>query len=138
MTRGGLLMRGDIMVDRRFVREGFTPDVCEIFCSDTEKVNRLKQEVAVTEGMSLFFKALADDTRLKIVYALAREELCVCDVANLIGSTVQAASHHLRFLRNIGLARYRKEGKMVFYSLKEKRIAGLIETIIQELKGGSE
>lgn len=126
------------MVDRRFAGEGFTPDVCEIFCSDTEKVNRLKQEVAVTEGMSLFFKALADDTRLKIIYALSKEELCVCDVANLIGSTVQAASHHLRFLRNIGLAKYRKEGKMVFYSLKEKRIAGLIETIIRELKGGSE
>lgn len=126
------------MDENRPVGEDDTPNVCEIYCSDEEKVNRLKQEVAVMEGMSLFFKALADDTRLKIIYALSKEELCVCDVANLIGSTVQAASHHLRLLRNIGLARYRKEGKMVFYSLKEKRIAGLIETIIRELKGGLE
>ena len=112
------------------------PDVCEIFVYDAEKVQRMKEEVRTTEGLSLFFKALADDTRLKIVYALAREELCVCDVANMLGLTVQAASHHLRFLRDTGLAKYRKSGKIVFYTLNNKKIAGLVERIVQELTGG--
>ncbi|MGD0153776.1 MAG: metalloregulator ArsR/SmtB family transcription factor [Thermacetogeniaceae bacterium] len=112
------------------------PDVCEIFIYDAEKVNRMKEEVKATEGLSLFFKALADDTRLKIVYALAREELCVCDVANMLGLTVQAASHHLRFLRDTGLAKYRKSGKIVFYTLNNRRIARLVEMMVQELTGG--
>ncbi len=72
-------------------------DVCEVFCFNEEKVERLKKEVLVTEGLASIFKALADDTRMKIIYALSREELCVCDVSAIIGSTVAAASHHLRF-----------------------------------------
>jgi len=82
-------------------------DVCETFCFNEEKVERLRREVKVTEGLGSVFKALADDTRIKIIYALSREELCVCDVASIIGSTVAAASHHLRFLKNTGLAKHR-------------------------------
>lgn len=70
---------------------------------------------------------MADDTRMKIAYALCVEqELCVCDVANIIGSSVATASHHLRLLRNMGLAKYRKEGKLVFYSLDDDHVKQLI------------
>lgn len=105
-------------------------DVCEGFCFNEEKVERLKREVEVTEGLASVFKALADDTRIKIVYALSREELCVCDVANIIGSTVAAASHHLRFLKNIGLAKHRKQGKMVFYSLDDACVNTIVEVAL--------
>ena len=100
------------------------PEIYKVFTYDEEKVERLKKEVAVTEGLSTFFKALADDTRLKVIHALSQDELCVCDVANILGSTVQAASHHLCFLRNIGLAKHRKEGKRVFtvYGIVNRRI----------------
>lgn len=105
-------------------------DQCDIFCYDEEKVNRLKQTIVTDniQHMTKMFKALADDTRMKIVYALYQEEeLCVCDVANIIGSTTATASHHLRFLRNLGLAKYRREGKLVFYSLDDEHISQLIE-----------
>lgn len=105
-------------------------DTCEIFCFNEEKVERLKREVKITKGLADIFKALADDTRMKIVYALYREELCVCDVANIIGSTVAAASHHLRYLRNVGLARHRKQGKMVFYTLNDDCVKTIIDAAL--------
>ena len=77
--------------------------------------------------ISQIFKALSNDTRIKIAYALSEEvELCVCDVANIVESTTVTASHHLRLLHNLGLAKYRKEGRLVFYSLDNDHIRQLI------------
>lgn len=102
-------------------------DTCEVFCYDAAKVEALRAELAGTEGLSLLFKALADDTRVRIALALSKGELCVCDVANLMGISVATASHHLRLLRNMGLARFRKEGKLVFYSLDDEHVVTLID-----------
>lgn len=112
-------------------------DVCDVFCSDREKVDRIRKEVGVTGGMARIFKALADDTRLKIVYALSLDELCVCDVAGIIGSSVATASHHLRFLRNIGLAGYRREGKLVFYSLQDHCVREIISAALKHRQHNS-
>ncbi|MCM3670990.1 metalloregulator ArsR/SmtB family transcription factor [Mesobacillus maritimus] len=104
-------------------------DVCEVTCFDEPKVNRVKESISKhnTFSVSKMFKALADDTRLKIAFALSEEEeLCVCDVANIVGSTTATASHHLRLLRNMGLAKYRKEGKLVFYSLDDDHVKQLL------------
>ncbi|WP_010098405.1 ArsR/SmtB family transcription factor [Ornithinibacillus scapharcae] len=112
-------------------------DVCESFCFDEEKVERIKPEVEEIVGVELIFKALSDATRLKITYALTLEdELCVCDVANIIGSTTATASHHLRLLRNMGLAKYRKEGKLVFYSLQDEHVHQLVSIAIEHSKEG--
>ncbi len=114
-----------------------TQDTCEIFCFDEPKVNALKQRMENIQGVERLFKALSDATRLKIVYALTlEEELCVCDVANIIGSTVATASHHLRFLRDIGLAKYRKEGKLVFYSLQDEHVHQLVSIALVHAKEG--
>jgi ArsR family transcriptional regulator, lead/cadmium/zinc/bismuth-responsive transcriptional repressor len=115
-------------------------DTCETFCFDEEKVNRVKGKVEEVNGVELLFKALADSTRIKIAYALTLEkELCVCDVANIIGSTTATASHHLRLLRNMGLAKYRKEGKLVFYSLADDHIHQLVSiALIHSKEGGSD
>lgn len=102
-------------------------DTCEIFCYDPPKVERLKAELSGTEGLGLLFKALADDTRVRIALALSKAELCVCDVANLMDISVATASHHLRLLRNMGLVKYRKEGKLVFYSLDDQHVVTLIQ-----------
>lgn len=101
-------------------------DTCDIFCFDAEKIERLKPQLAGTEGLALVFKALADDTRVRIALALSKEELCVCDVATLMGISVATASHHLRLLRNMGLAKYRKEGKLVFYALDDEHVVTLL------------
>lgn len=114
-------------------------DSCEIFCYDEHKVNRIKEKLSKNDfqDMAQIFKVLADHTRLKVAYALCDEdELCVCDVANIIGSTMATASHHLRLLRNMGIAKYRKEGKLVFYSLEDKQLKQLIRLAIEHQKEG--
>src|SRR5690606_4212036 len=112
-------------------------DTCDSFCYDEEKVNRIKPQVEEVVGVEMIFKALSDATRLKITYALTlEEELCVCDVANIIGSTTATASHHLRLLRNMGLAKYRKEGKLVFYSLKDNHVQQLVTIAMEHAKEG--
>jgi len=101
-------------------------DICEVFCSDEVKVRRLRGQVGQAEGLGNLFKALGDETRAKILFCLSREELCVCDVANIMDMSVQAVSHHLRLLRAMNLVKYRKEGKLVFYSLDDAHVAHLI------------
>jgi len=105
-------------------------DKCEVFCYDKEKVNRVRKSIDAekTDIMAAMFKALADNTRAKIAFALFLEnELCVCDVANIIDSTSATASHHLRSLHKMGLAKFRREGKFAFYSLDDDHINQLIE-----------
>ncbi|WP_099098706.1 ArsR/SmtB family transcription factor [Bacillus thermotolerans] len=107
-------------------KKGVT-DTCETYCYNKEVVNRVQQKIDDVSGVELLFKALSDATRLKIAYALTLEkELCVCDVAHIIGASNATASHHLRLLRNMGLAKYRKEGKLVFYSLDDDHVHQLV------------
>lgn len=104
-------------------------DICEIYCYDEEKVNRIQGELQKEDISSVaqLFKALADENRAKISYALCQDgELCVCDIANIIGSSVATASHHLRTLHKQGVVKYRKEGKLAFYSLDDEHIKQLI------------
>ncbi|WP_147533084.1 ArsR/SmtB family transcription factor [Bacillus marasmi] len=105
-------------------------DVCEVTCVDDEKVTRVRSAIKDhnTNEVAKIFKALSDDTRLKIAVSLTLEdELCVCDVANIIGSSVATASHHLRLLRNLGIAKFRKEGKLVYYSIDDEHVLQLIQ-----------
>jgi ArsR family transcriptional regulator, lead/cadmium/zinc/bismuth-responsive transcriptional repressor len=112
-------------------------DVCEITCVDGIKVKTVKEKLSLenTLAVAQIFKALSDDTRIKIALALSYEdELCVCDVANIVGSTTATASHHLRLLRKLGLAKYRKEGKLVFYSLDDDHVKQLIHLALTHQK----
>lgn len=104
-------------------------DTCEIYCYDEEKVNRIQGELQKEDISSvvLLFKALADENRAKIAYSLCQdEELCVCDIANIIGASVATTSHHLRTLYKQGIVKNRKEGKLAFYSLDDDHIKQLI------------
>lgn len=105
--------------------------VCQVNLVNEKTVNRLKPQVEQIDGASRVFKALADDTRLKIVYALAETELCVCDVAELIGGSKATASYHLRLLHHLGMAKYRKEGKLVYYRLTDPRIGDLVREVLK-------
>lgn len=112
-------------------------DTCETFCYDGQKVDILKNRVEEVNGVEMLFKALSDSTRIKIAYALTLEkELCVCDVANIIGSSTATASHHLRLLRGMNLAKVRKEGKLVFYSLADHHIHQLVSIALIHSKEG--
>jgi DNA-binding transcriptional ArsR family regulator len=79
------------------------------------------------------FKILSDPTRLKIVLALSEGELCVYDIAELLGVTESAISHQLRLLKTLRMVKQRKEGKLVFYSLDDEHIEDLIRVATQHL-----
>lgn len=105
-------------------------DVCEINCVDTDKVHSVRSILLEQnpQEVAKIFKALSDETRIKIAYSLTlQNELCVCDVANIVGSSTATASHHLRLLKTLGLAKFRKEGKLVFYSINDEYIKQLIQ-----------
>lgn len=100
-------------------------DTCEIYCYDEEKINRIQGNLQTVDISSVaqMLKAIADENRAKITYALCQDdELCVCDIANIIGVTVANASHHLRTLHKQGIVKFRKEGKLAFYSLDDEHI----------------
>lgn len=100
-------------------------DTCEIYYYDEEKVNRIQGNLQTVDISSVaqILKAIADKNRVKITYALCQDdELCVCDIANIIGVTVANASHHLRTLHKQGIVKFRKEGKLAFYSLDDEHI----------------
>lgn len=80
----------------------------------------------VIRPMAETFKLLSDPTRLRIVHALSRGELCVCDLAEMLGLARTAVSNHLRLLRSMRLVSYRKEGKLAFYSLIDDHITRLM------------
>jgi ArsR family transcriptional regulator, lead/cadmium/zinc/bismuth-responsive transcriptional repressor len=106
------------------------PDFCEVTCVDVGKVNTVRNKLQEQNPLEVakIFKALSDETRIKIAYSLSiQDELCVCDVANIVGSSTATASHHLRLLRTLGLAKFRKEGKLVFYSIDDDHIKQLIQ-----------
>ena len=105
-------------------------DVCEIEFVDEARVNAVRESLPAAQvigELSDIFKALGDPTRLRIVSALGVSELCVCDLANLLGSSISAISHQLRVLRNLKLVKHRKEGKMVYYSLDDECVKILLE-----------
>ncbi|WP_108670307.1 ArsR/SmtB family transcription factor [Peribacillus acanthi] len=105
-------------------------DICEVSCIHEEQVTRVQNRLHKEDSgaVSSLFKALSDENRLKIAYALTVEkELCVCDVATIIHSTTATASHHLRLLKNLGLANFRKEGKLVYYSIKNEHFKNIIQ-----------
>lgn len=68
------------------------------------------------------FKVLGDYTRIKIIYTLTNNELCVCDIAEAVGMTQSSVSHQLRVLKSAKLVKYRKNGKEVYYSLDDEHI----------------
>jgi len=85
----------------------------------------MPQEDALLELAELFH-IFGDSTRIKILYVLLEHELCVCDIANLLGMTVSAISHQLRILKTAKLVRWRKSGKTVFYALADDHVRTIL------------
>lgn len=116
-------------------------DVCEIYYVNEAHVRSARQALSPEkEVMSLAeaFRTLGDPTRVKILQALSVEELCVCDLAKLLGISESATSHQLRVLRSQKIVRYRKEGKMAFYSLDDAHIDSLMKEALRHVREGAE
>ena len=106
------------------------PNITELECIEENKVrsvlNRMESE-SFFHDLAETFSAMSDTTRVKIIYSLCLEnELCVRDIAAIIGTSDSAISHQLRTLRNMKLVRYNKVGKMIYYSLDDIHINNLV------------
>ncbi|ATW27593.1 ArsR/SmtB family transcription factor [Candidatus Formimonas warabiya] len=73
------------------------------------------------------FKVFGDTTRIRILWALAESDMCVCDIAALLSMTHSAISHQLRVLKQARLVKYRKEGKVVYYSLDDEHVKQIFD-----------
>lgn len=112
-------------------------DVCENICINEKTVKEVKSYMLSHDEfykLSENFKVISDQTRIKIVYALSKRELCVCDLSNILKMKQSAISHQLRILKDARIVKFRKEGKVVYYSLIDKHILKLLEIGVQHAK----
>lgn len=96
---------------------------------NSEIVKSVKAKIPKDEiiyDIAELFKVFGDSTRIKIICALMEEELCVCDIASIVKTTQSAISHQLRVLKQAKLVKYRKEGKIVYYSLDDSHVSQIL------------
>ena len=102
---------------------------CSFLCVHESTVDQVLRELPDDEtlyDLAELFKVFGDSTRIKILYALFEAELCVCDIAQLLGLTQSAVSHQLRVLKASSLVKPRRDGKTVFYSLADDHVRKII------------
>ncbi len=112
-------------------------DKCDCRIIHEEKVNEARQRALddlVTENLCETFKALGDMSRLKVLWALEYQEMCVCDLAALLGITESAVSHQLRLLRTLRLVKNRREGTILYYRLADDHVSQLVRIALEHIQ----
>ena len=107
-----------------------TVPACDLMFVHEDKVGQVLQALPNDEqlyDLADLFRMFGDTTRVKILYVLFESELCVCDIAKLLGLTQSAVSHQLRILKDAKLVRFRREGKTVFYTLDDDHVRSVLE-----------
>ncbi|MCI9187734.1 MAG: helix-turn-helix transcriptional regulator [Oscillospiraceae bacterium] len=102
--------------------------------SRIETVKKLLPADEVLYDLAELFKIFGDSTRIKLLYALYESELCVCDLADVLGLTQSAVSHQLRLLKSSKLVKFRREGKTVFYSLADDHVVRILSQGMEHLE----
>ncbi|SNS42045.1 transcriptional regulator, ArsR family [Anaerovirgula multivorans] len=100
-------------------------EVCEVQCIHEEDVKEVKENMlqdTILNDMAEFYKVFGDVTRIKILYALLQKEMCVCDIAAVLEMNQSAVSHQLRILKSHRLVKYRRDGKVIYYSLDDEHV----------------
>ena len=111
--------------ERVFDMTEMAAPVCEENCVHEDIVDRVDHELPCEEelyDLAELFKIFGDTTRIRILYALLENEMCVCDIAVLLGMHQSAISHQLRILKQARLIKFRRDGKSVFYSLADDHV----------------
>jgi DNA-binding transcriptional ArsR family regulator len=106
---------------------------CNELCDEEQihedVINQVRRQLPPDEllyDLAELFKMFGDSTRVKILYALLKQELCVCDIAKLLDVTQSAVSHQLRVLKNGKLVRFRRDGKTLYYSLADEHVVRIL------------
>jgi len=113
-------------------------EICHIPCFDQDKVSAiqktLEKENSLLPDLAEFYKLLGNVTRLKILLALGDSELCVCDIAHVLGLSTAATSHQLTLLRDQKWLKMRNDGKMVYYRLHNQDLLKAIKGDLSMLR----
>lgn len=109
-------------------------DCNEVHSDIVDKVKEVMEDTEVLYSLSDFFKVISDSTRIRIMAALDSGEMCVCDLSALLEMTKSAISHQLKVLKDAKLVKSRREGKNVFYSLKDDHVRLIFEMGIEHIK----
>ncbi len=110
---------------------------CEVTHKHTDVVEDVRKSLPDDEKLirlAELYKIFGDATRIKILYSLLESELCVCDIAEILGMTVSAISHQLRILKQAELVKYRRDGKTVYYSLSDDHVSTIIGQGIEHIE----
>ncbi|EQF26639.1 bacterial regulatory, arsR family protein [Clostridioides difficile CD160] len=107
---------------------------CEAIHTDlVEKTSKKMPKLNLLYDLSDFFKIMGDGTRIQLLWALLENEMCVGDLASLLNMTKSAVSHQLKTLKTAKLIKSRKSGKLVFYSLDDSHIKGILEVSLEHI-----
>ena len=112
-------------------------EVCDLVQIDLTRVRKIRAALVqpdAVQGLADTFSALGDPTRVRILDALSHGELCVCDLAAVLGVSQSAVSHQLRLLRGLRLVRPRRDGRVVFYSLADQHIMSIFPQTLQHVE----
>ena len=112
-------------------------DVCQVRYFNENLVSQVREEMPMDEALEdakTLFTALAEKSRLKILHALKDgKEMCVCDLAEVLSVQVSVASHHLRKLRDMKVLKYRNDGKLVYYSLRDQFVGKILDLVLEQI-----
>jgi DNA-binding transcriptional ArsR family regulator len=112
-------------------------DLCGVRCIHKKQVKLARERelpMVEYEAMAGLFKAMGDPNRLRILWALGHEEMCVCDLAALLGCSESAVSHQLRMLRQMALVTNRRQGQVLYYRLNDDHIQSLIHVGLEHIR----
>ena len=112
-------------------------DTCQVNVIDRDKIELAQQSMPETTTLAEtadVFSLLGDLSRIRILQALSTTELCVCDLAAILETTSSAVSHQLRLLRAKGIVRFRREGKVAYYSLADEHVHQLLKQMIEHIQ----
>jgi ArsR family transcriptional regulator, lead/cadmium/zinc/bismuth-responsive transcriptional repressor len=118
------------MRERKIMEENINIESCNCSIIHEDVINEVKKHIPQEEtlyDLADLFKVLGDSTRIKILCALFQAEMCVCDISALLGMTQSAISHQLRVLKQGRLVKYRKDGKVVYYSLDDEHVKSIFD-----------
>lgn len=114
-----------------------TAEVCDCNVIHENVVEDVKSKMLDNEfitEISTFFKILGDNTRVKILFALDHNEICVCDIANVLNMTKSSISHQLSYLKDLNIVKSRKSSKEVYYSLDDEHVKEVFEVVISHIE----
>ena len=118
------------------MEDRYNVESCELMHAHDEIVERVQKEIPWEETMydlTELFRIFGDSTRIRILYVLFEAEMCVCDIAALLGMTQSAISHQLKALKNARLVKSRRDGKTVFYSLADDHVKTIIDQGLEHI-----